>query len=148
MPRRKSEKAQPVKMGAPEFEWTPEVEGEILSRIMGGESVVKICGNERDDWIPSERTFYRHLISDHDFWQRYAHAREAQGHREADEALEIADSATVEDVQVARLRVDTRKWRAGKLAPKSYGDKATFEHTGKDGGPMVVEVVIGGDGED
>jgi hypothetical protein len=24
---------------------------------------------------------------------------------------------------VARLRVDARKWRAGKLAPKVYGEK-------------------------
>ncbi len=54
-----------------------------------------------------------------------------------DEALEIADDAsgdwTVdkdgkkgvdhENIQRSRLRVDTRKWAAGKMAPKKYGDK-------------------------
>lgn len=37
-----------------------------------------------------------------------------------------------------RLRVDARKWYLSKLAPKKYGDKLTNEHTGPDGGPMVV----------
>jgi hypothetical protein len=32
-----------------------------------------------------------------------------------------------ENVQRARLRIDTRKWMVGKLAPKKYGDR-----------PMVV----------
>ncbi len=60
-----------------------------------------------------------------------------------DEALEIADDASGdwstdkdgkktldhEHVQRSRLRVDTRKWAAGKLAPKRYGDK--LQHTGE-----------------
>ncbi len=67
-----------------------------------------------------------------------------------DEALEIADDAagdvttdkdgkeTVnhENIQRSRLRVDTRKWAAGKLAPKRYGDK--IQHTGEGGGPIRV----------
>ena len=61
-----------------------------------------------------------------------------------DEALEIADAVsddwiTTEDgrkildhehVQRSKLRVETRKWAAGKLAPKRYGDKMNLEHTG------------------
>jgi hypothetical protein len=67
-----------------------------------------------------------------------------------DEALEIADETsddwiTTEDgkkildhehVQRSRLRVDTRKWAASKLAPKKYGDK--FQHVGEGGGPIRV----------
>ncbi len=67
-----------------------------------------------------------------------------------DEALEIADDASGdwavdkdgkktldhEHVQRSRLRVDTRKWAAGKLAPKRYGDK--LQHTGDGGGPIRV----------
>ena len=41
-----------------------------------------------------------------------------------------------EHVQRSRLRVDTRKWAAGKLAPKRYGDKV--QHTGDGGGPIRV----------
>lgn len=117
-------------VGAPPFEWTEEIESEILGRIMAGESLSEICGTGRDDWLPSERTFYRRLTDDVEFWQRYARAREAQAHREAEEIRLIADMATPEDVNVARLRIDARKWRAAKMAPKVYGDKAEVEHKG------------------
>ncbi len=73
-----------------------------------------------------------------------------------DEALEIADDAAAdwatdkdgkktlnhEHVQRSRLRVDTRKWAAGKLAPKRYGDK--LQHTGEGGGPIRTEVDLTG----
>ncbi len=73
-----------------------------------------------------------------------------------DEALEIADDASGdwtadkdgkktldhEHVQRSRLRVDTRKWAAGKLAPKRYGDK--LQHTGEGGGPIRTEVDLTG----
>ncbi len=39
-------------------------------------------------------------------------------------------------VQRSRLRVGTRKWAAGTLAPKRYGDK--LQHTGEGGGPIRV----------
>ena len=126
----------------PAFAWTADVEQEILARIIGGESVVQICGVDRDDFIPSERTFYEHLASDADFSQRYARAREAQGHREADEIRTIADEATPENVAVARLQIDARKWRAGKLAPKVYGEKTVVEGPGPNGAHLVTTIRI------
>lgn len=107
----------------PQFAWTPEIEEEILTQIMRGESIATICGNDRDDFIPSEVTFYKHLASDDDFAKRYTRAREVQGHREFDEILQIAAEAKPDTVGVAKLQIDARKWRAGKLAPKVYGDK-------------------------
>lgn len=35
-----------------------------------------------------------------------------------------------------KLRVDTLKWTAGKLAPRHYGDKQQVEHSAKDGAPI------------
>ena len=35
-----------------------------------------------------------------------------------------------EHVQRTRLRLDTRKWIAARLAPKKYGDKVDVEHSG------------------
>lgn len=106
------------------FRWTEEIEDEIFSRMIGGEGVVKILGPDKDDFLPSEATFYRRLQSgDAEFCEKYARARESQAHREAEEIREIADAATPDNVHVARLRMDARKWRAGKLAPKVYGDK-------------------------
>lgn len=118
-------------IGAPPFPWTPEIEQEIFDRMMAGEAVSVICGTDRDSFLPSEKTFYKRLTKDEAFAQAYARAREAQAHREADEIREIADLATPEDVQVARLRVDARKWRAAHLAPKKYGDKLDVTSGGK-----------------
>ena len=84
------------------------------------------------------------------FSAQYARARDLRADTLFDEALEIADETSDdwiraedekkvldhEHVQRSRLRVDTRKWAAGKLAPKRYGDK--LQHTGDGGGPIRV----------
>jgi hypothetical protein len=53
----------------------------------------------------------------------FARARTRGGQSLAEETLEIADSATPQEAQVAKLRVDTRRWLASKMAPDDYGDK-------------------------
>ena len=60
--------------------------------------------------------------------EQYARARDAQSDVIADEILMIAD--TEDDPQKARVRIDARKWLAGKMKPKVYGDKQTVEHQG------------------
>jgi len=52
-----------------------------------------------------------------------ARARTRGGQSLAEETLEIADSASPQEAQVAKLRVDTRRWLASKMAPDEYGDK-------------------------
>ena len=52
-----------------------------------------------------------------------ARARARGGRSLAEQTLEIADSASPQDAQVAKLRVDTRRWLASKQAPDEYGDK-------------------------
>lgn len=73
--------------------------------------------------------------------QQYARAREAQADKFADEIIAIADDGTrdtftdengnertnQEVIARSRLRVDARKWLAGKMAPKKYGDKLDVE---------------------
>jgi hypothetical protein len=108
------------------YQWTKEAEEEILSGLMDGKGLGDICGPDRDDWLPSERTVYRRISEDPEFWHRYARAREVQAHRETEEIRAIADAATSEDYNVARLKIDARKWRASKLAPKVYGDKVAI----------------------
>ena len=44
-------------------------------------------------------------------------------------------------IQRDKLRVDTIKWLASKIAPRLYGERQTMEHTGDGGGPLTVEVV-------
>jgi hypothetical protein len=51
-----------------------------------------------------------------------ARARTRGGQSLAEQTLEIADSATPQEAQVAKLRVDTRRWLASKMN-EEYGDK-------------------------
>ena len=95
----------------------------ICERIAEGESLRSIC--EGAD-MPARVNVFRWLEGDDALRNQYARAREHQADHEFDEIKAIADLASVEDVQVARLRVDTRKWRAGKLRPKVYGDKVAI----------------------
>jgi len=49
-------------------------------------------------------------------------ARAEAADKLAEDVLVIADTATVEDEKVARLRMDARKWLAGKWDPQGYGE--------------------------
>lgn len=62
---------------------------------------------------------------DQGFQARYALAREEQAEKFASEIIEIAD--TEADPARARVRIDARKWVAGKLKPKVYGDRVQLE---------------------
>lgn len=57
------------------------------------------------------------------FGTRYARARLVSASAFADRALDVAMSASNEGAQVARLQVDTLKWRAAMANPKEYGDR-------------------------
>lgn len=58
----------------------------------------------------------------------------------ADEQPERGPDGKVDAGWVAwqKTRLDTRKWTLARKRPKKYGDKVTQEHTGKDGGPIVI----------
>ena len=51
-----------------------------------------------------------------------ARARTRATDKFAEESLTIADTTAPEDVQVAKLRIDTRKWLASKWNRSVYGD--------------------------
>lgn len=99
----------------------------ICDRISNGESLRAICS---DAGMPAASTVFLWLDEDATFSEHYARAREAQADALFDEILSIADEEK-EDVQRSRLRVDARKWMAGKLKPKKYGDKLELEHGGQ-----------------
>lgn len=116
-------------------EFSPELFATICERIAEGESLVKICKNSD---MPSYTSVMNWLAADKDglLVERYARAREAQADYRADETIDIADECT--DANIARIRIDARKWHSGKLAPKKYGDKVQNEHSGPDGGGIPV----------
>jgi hypothetical protein len=58
-------------------------------------------------------------------------AREGQADAHVEEMLDVARQAvnakSSEEVQEYKLLVDTFKWRASKMKPRSYGDKLMLE---------------------
>ena len=77
------------------------------------------------------------MAADKDFAATVARAREAGQDALAGETIDIADEATEETVQAARLRIWARQWYASKLAPKKYGDKLAVGGA-EDLGPVVL----------
>ena len=59
--------------------------------------------------------------------EAYRVALEARADKEAHDVLHIADSATVEEVGVAKLRVDARKWAASKWDRDRYGEASKVQ---------------------
>lgn len=115
--------------------YAPEIAAKIIARIAAGESLRKICA---PPGMPSEATVRLWATEDRNgFSAQYTRAREAQMDALAEDILEIADDDD-EDVNRARLRVDTRKWLMSKIAPKRFGEKRSHEVTGARGGPVQI----------
>lgn len=116
---------------------------------MLGKSLRVVC---QADTMPHRGTVHEWVLKNHDnFADQYARAKALGIDEIVDEAVEIADTPVegvieTDKVNAAggaytevqrrdaidhrRLRVDTRKWYASKLAPKLYGDKLALEHSG------------------
>jgi hypothetical protein len=117
-------------------EYSEQVAAEICVRLADGKSLRSIC---LDDAMPDKATVFRWLAAHGEFRDQYTCARETQADTLFDEMLDIADDAgkdivegavDQEHIQRAKLRIETRKWMAGKLRPKKYGDKVEHEHSG------------------
>lgn len=129
------------------IKYSDEVAERICEALADGRSLASIC---EDDDMPRQATVFRWLADERysAFRESYTRAREAQADKIFDEILDIADDARNdwmerrredgsvdevvdhEHIQRSRLRIDARKWMAGKLRPKVYGDKIEHEHTG------------------
>lgn len=118
-------------------DYTQEIADAICERLADGESLRAICSEEE---MPNKATVFRWLSKHTEFSDQYARARDEQAETLFDEILDIADDGRndwmeknfgeetrwVENGEVLRrsqLRIDARKWMAGKLKPKKYSDK-------------------------
>ena len=136
-------------------EFSQEVFDAICERIADGESLRSIC---RSEGMPTKTSVFRWIGADDALRDQYARAREAQADSLFDDILEIADDAkndwmerqgedaigyqiNGEHVQRTRLRIDARKWMAGKLRPKIYGEKQVIEGAG-DNGEISMKLTI------
>jgi hypothetical protein len=123
-------------MGRPSL-YSDEVASKICVRLGLGESLRKIC---LDDDMPCLASVMGWLSRKPDFLEQYTRAREIQAETQFDELIDIVDQppelSYVTDkngelvevkfdssyVQWMKLRVDTRKWTAARMAPKKYAE--------------------------
>lgn len=116
-------------VGRPPERPSPYAEGvldAICARMVSGESIRQIC-DDRD--MPSRTAVLQACAANEEFAASIARARELQQDAIADEIVDMADMATVEDHQVVKLRIWARQWRASKLHPKKYGDRIQTDAT-------------------
>ncbi|KAA0697426.1 terminase small subunit protein [Neorhizobium sp. P12A] len=127
-------------------EYSVEIADKICELLSDGEkSLRSICAM---DGMPSKSTVFRWLSAYDDFRDQYARAREAQADAIFDDILDIADTpmlgektkvdkdgnietTTGDMIEHRKLQIDARKWMAGKLRPKVYGDKLDIDLNGK-----------------
>src|SRR3546814_2685 len=132
--------------------FTQEAADRICDELSAGRSLRSIC---LDGDMPSQSTVFRWLRDEahEEFRQQYARARDNQADTLADEILDIADDGSNDyvgeeekyngdAVARSRLRVDARKWLAGELAPKKYGEKIDHTLANPDGSPVVFQTIF------
>ncbi|HGM5034463.1 TPA: terminase small subunit protein [Stenotrophomonas maltophilia] len=115
----------------------------ICDLLVDGKSLRTICSTAK---MPSRSTVIRWLAENEAFRNQYARARELQADTLAEEILDIADKAllgerlkkdgkgkvlerqTGDMVERSKLMIDARRWYAGKLQPKKYGERVALDH--------------------
>ncbi len=142
--------------------YCPELANLICERIMTHDIGLKrLCEMYDDMPDRSNIRLWRHKYPE--FRAQYAQAKSEQLEFLTEEILEIADDSqndwmesfdkegqsigwklNGDHVQRCKLRVDTRKWLASKLAPKIYGDKLSdlqnTQDLAKDVAARVAEI--------
>lgn len=130
-----------LKRGRP-TDYTPELAKEICTAIASSSKGLGRLCKDNPNW-PNQDTIFTWLKIHSEFSEQYARAKRLQIEVLVDEIIEIADDSSQDNIinqqgQIicnnatinrARLRIDTRKWIASKLAPKIYGDKIDNTHS-------------------
>ena len=137
-PRKKPE--DKLKMGRPSG-YNDEI-GDRICRATATSSrgLEHLC--KENEGFPNPETVYGWVLDFPDFAKKYKEAKELQQNVLVDEMRKIADDDSKDmipndkglvsnptAVARAKLRIDTLKWHASKLAPKVYGDKVQQEVT-------------------
>ena len=119
--------AAPRKNGRPSS-YTEATAAEICRRIVDGQSLRTIC---KAPGMPDKETIANWRRAHPEFDKRYQDARCDQADMHVEEMLDMARQAvnakSAEEIQGYRLLVDTLKWRASKMKPRTYGDKLLME---------------------
>ena len=127
--------------------YTPELVERVLEELRQHGSTLKAaraCGVDRSTIVSWCELFP-------EFEPHYARAKQQGIDALIEDTIEIGDepppltgAGMVDNgaVSHAKLRIETRRWYAERLAPKRYGVLQKFEHTGANGGPIEQSQVI------
>ncbi len=117
--------------------YTPELGDKIIELLTGGMSALAIS---RLDGMPTEGTIRNWAVnpdySDQDFTTKYARARELGADHEFDRLEDIEQELRDHtgdreyNSQVARVLIDSIKWRLSKKMPAAYGERSHLEVSG------------------
>jgi hypothetical protein len=114
--------------------YSKEFSDRFCAEIADGKSMKSICAQPG---MPVKQTIFNWLRKYPEFAEAYRVATEERAESYVEEIMDIADDGTndyytdedgkrrvdTEHINRSRLRVDTRKWYAGKVKPKKYGEK-------------------------
>lgn len=126
--------------------YTDELADDICKKIANtSKGLIPLC-KENPHW-PDRSTIKEWILTKNGFSAKYAKAKMEQADFMAEEMVSIADDSSNDDeiryneqgepytvvnsehVARSRLRLDTRKWLASKLAPKVYGERVQLGGT-------------------
>jgi hypothetical protein len=130
------------------YPYDPQKGAIICDRIAKGESLTAIC---KDVNLPSITTVFRWLDTEgnESFVRDYTRARQLQGHaayleiQEVERRMQVPKKVSDPDNEgklisnpeyldpnTGRVLIDSIKWRAGRMLPKTYGDKLDLDVSG------------------
>lgn len=113
--------------------YTPEIAEKICALVADGKSLRTICDMPG---MPERVTVFRWRREHPEFVELYETARKDAADSFADDIQSVSNDPKL-DHNHKRIQVDTLKWIASKLKPKSYGDKLAV--SGDDeGGPIQI----------
>lgn len=128
--------------------YTPELAQRVLEALARTGSLRAVC----KELSIGRETVVRWVLDDiNGFAGAYARAKDTGIDNLVDETLEISDvpppltalGATDSGaVAHSKLRIETRRWLAERMAPRRYGLKQDLAITGANGGPVQTQVLI------
>lgn len=125
--------------------YTPELADEICRLI--SEEGLTLRQLVKRPGMPERKVIRCWRMKYPEFQEKFLSACEDRMDGLIDEIVEMADAVPDDGaaVMAARLRIDTRKWIAGKIYPRVYGERTTLATP--DGKAVTVQVVKFGGGD-
>ncbi len=114
----------PAKTGRP-TKYEPQLANLICNELLGGKSLRAIC---REHGI-TRSNVYQWKNCHPEFSDQYARARVGAAEDFIDQIIDIAENcpSDLAEIQKARMKIDSYKFLAMKLAPRIYGDLVKHE---------------------